>query len=78
MVANCDHKKIDTNPMGKLIDYIAQQTEGEPFGSFKYGYEYTSRHPLLQCLDYNFMNLPDSRSQVQSVNKRCSYFYIFR
>ena len=38
-VANCDHKKIDTNPMGKLIDYIAQQTEGEPFGSFKYGYD---------------------------------------
>lgn len=25
--------------MGKLIDYIAQQTEGEPFGSFKYGYD---------------------------------------
>lgn len=30
--------------MGKLIDYIAQQTEGEPFGSFKYGYD-NDLHP---------------------------------
>lgn len=25
--------------MGKLIDFIAKETEGEPFGSFKYGYD---------------------------------------
>ena len=31
-------KKIK-NTMGKLIDFIAKETEGEPFGSFKYGYD---------------------------------------
>ena len=25
--------------MGKLIEYIARETDGEPFGSFKYGYD---------------------------------------
>jgi hypothetical protein len=30
-------KKI--KKMGKLIDFIAKETEGEPFGSFKYGYD---------------------------------------